>query len=101
MTWTTVRDADQLTAMFGEPSFRAANKDRRTLHPLDVHWLAASPFCLMGTSDASGRCDVSPKGDPPGSLVHVIDGPRSHWPNGPVIVEWTATATFSRIRSSA
>ena len=73
MEWTTVRDAAELTEMFGEPSFRAANKDRRALHPLDVQWLAASPFCLLGTSDASGRCDVSPKGDPPGSLVHVLD----------------------------
>ncbi len=73
MEWTTVRDAAELTEIFGEPSFRAANKDRRALHPLDVQWLAASPFCLLGTSDASGRCDVSPKGDPPGSLVHVLD----------------------------
>ena len=73
MVWATVRDAEQLTQMFGEPSYRAANKDRRTLHALDVQWLAASPFCLVGTSDASGRCDVSPKGDPPGSLVHVLD----------------------------
>ena len=35
-------------------------------------WLAASPFCLVATSDASGSCDVSPKGDPPG-FVRVLD----------------------------
>ncbi len=27
----------------------------------------------MATADADGRCDASPKGDPAGSLVHVID----------------------------
>ncbi len=27
----------------------------------------------MATSDSDGRCDASPKGDPAGQLVHVID----------------------------
>ncbi len=40
---------------------------------MDRDWLAASPFCVMATSDADGNCDASPKGDPPGQLVHVID----------------------------
>lgn len=59
--------------MFGSPSYRAANKDRTSLHPVDVEWLSASPFCLIGTADAGGRCDVSPKGDPAGQLVRVLD----------------------------
>lgn len=73
MTWTQVTDGETLTAMFGTPSFRAAHKDRPRLHPLDRDFLAASPFCLVATADETGRCDVSPKGDPPGSLVHVLD----------------------------
>ncbi|GAA3102305.1 pyridoxamine 5'-phosphate oxidase family protein [Nonomuraea salmonea] len=51
---------------------RAATKDRPRLHPRDREWLAASPFCLIATSDDTGACDVSPKGDPAG-FVHVID----------------------------
>ena len=43
------------------------------LLPVDLAWLAASPFCVLATSDADGTCDASPKGDPPGQLVHVID----------------------------
>ena len=43
------------------------------LHELDREWLAASPFCLVATSDAEGRCDVSPKGDPAGQLAYVLD----------------------------
>ena len=35
-------------------------------------WLAHSPLGFVATTDAQGRVDVSPKGDPPG-FVHVID----------------------------
>jgi uncharacterized protein len=74
VAWDEIRDADELTEMFGTPTYRAANKDRSALHPIDVRWLSESPFCLIGTADADGRCDVSPKGDPAGQLAHVIDG---------------------------
>ena len=35
-------------------------------------FIAHSPFLLLATSDATGRCDVSPKGDAPG-FVRVLD----------------------------
>ena len=63
----------ELIALVGEPNQRARDKVRPSLHELDRDWLAASPFCLMATSDADGRCDVSPKGDPAGHLAYVID----------------------------
>jgi hypothetical protein len=47
-------------------------KERPRLHQRDREWLAASPFCLIATADAGGRCDVSPKGDPPG-FTYIID----------------------------
>jgi PPOX class probable FMN-dependent enzyme len=72
-SWTTIDSVDELVGILGTPSDRAANKGRRALLPVDRDWLAASPFCVMATSDASGGCDASPKGDPPGRLVHVID----------------------------
>ena len=72
-TWTTVDDLDDLVALLGTPHERAANKGRHALLPVDRDWLAASPFCLMATADAEGGCDVSPKGDPAGRLVHVLD----------------------------
>lgn len=68
-----VTSLDQLEALVGKPSYRAANKVRRSLHPLHREWLAASPFCVLATADDQGRCDASPKGDPPGRLVHVLD----------------------------
>jgi PPOX class probable FMN-dependent enzyme len=56
----------------GEPSEVARKKE---IPALDVHartFIARSPFLLLGTSDAEGRCDVSPKGDEPG-FVRVLD----------------------------
>jgi hypothetical protein len=62
----------ELRDLLGEPSGRAVTKDRTRLHDRDKEWLAASPFCLIATADASGNCDVSPKGDPPG-FTFVLD----------------------------
>ena len=57
----------------GIPTERAATKDHPRLHPLEAEWLRLSPFCVIATSDAYGNCDASPKGDPAGRLIHVID----------------------------
>ncbi len=39
---------------------------------MDRRFLAASPFWLLGTTGADGSGNVSPKGDPPGSVL-VLD----------------------------
>jgi PPOX class probable FMN-dependent enzyme len=57
-------------------------KERVRLHERDRQWLAASPFCLIATSDDQGNCDVSPKGDPAG-FVHVIDDTTIAIPDRP------------------
>lgn len=67
-------DEAELTALLGgAPAPAAAGKDRDRLGDLHRAFLAASPFCVVATADADGRCDASPKGDPAGSLVHVLD----------------------------
>ena len=66
-------DLEELVALVGVPLPRVRDKVRPRLLPVHRDWLAASPFCALATADAEGRCDVSPKGDPAGSLVHVID----------------------------
>ena len=62
----------ELRDLLGEPAARSVTKERPRLHQRDREWLAASPFCLIATADAGGRCDVSPKGDPPG-FTQIID----------------------------
>ena len=68
-----ITTAEELTALLGAPTPRAAAKERRRLDPYDVDWLSRSPFCLVATSGADGTCDVSPKGDPPGSTLVLDD----------------------------
>jgi PPOX class probable FMN-dependent enzyme len=71
--WHQITDVDALVALLGEPIPRVRDKVRNTLTDLDRSWLAASPFCVMATASADGGCDASPKGDPVGGLVHVLD----------------------------
>ena len=68
-----VTSASELRAILGEVAPRAVTKNRPRLHERDKEWLAASPFCLVATADANGRCDVSPKGDPPGFTLILDD----------------------------
>lgn len=72
-TWTEISTLEELVDLVGVPQERAATKGRPALLDIDRQWLAATPFCVLATSDADGNCDASPKGDPAGSLVHVID----------------------------
>lgn len=71
-----VRSADRLRELLGHPGERARNKVRQFLDHDDIEWLRASTLCFLATSGSDGRCDSSPKGDPAGRLVHVID--RTH-----------------------
>jgi PPOX class probable FMN-dependent enzyme len=73
VTETAIATLEELVALLGEPSERAATKSRSALIDVDRAWLAATPFCVLATADARGTCDASPKGDPAGQLVHVID----------------------------
>lgn len=74
--WAEITTVADLEAVVGTPGERAAGKERPGLTDVDRAWLSASPFCVLATADGDGRCDASPKGDPAGQLVHVIDQRR-------------------------
>ena len=68
----TVRTEAELREIMGTPSELAVGKQ---LDRLDCHcrsFVALSPFVLVGTFDATGACDVSPRGDVPG-FVAMLD----------------------------
>ena len=73
MAYAQIESLEELRKLLGEPSLRAATKERTRLHDQDRTWLATSPFCVIATSDADGHCDASPKGDPAGRLIYVLD----------------------------
>ncbi|ANA79232.1 pyridoxamine 5'-phosphate oxidase-related FMN-binding protein [Paenibacillus vortex V453] len=63
---------EELRGLFGESSHVVKHK---TLDRMDHHckdFIAKSPLLFMATSDASGYCDVSPRGDAAG-FVHIMD----------------------------
>jgi uncharacterized protein len=68
-----IGSVEELRELLGVPTGRAVTKERTRLHAMDREWLAISPFCILATSDAAGHCDASPKGDPAGRLIHVLD----------------------------
>ena len=69
---TEITSAEQLRDVVGEPVRRAVVKQRDRLDDVDRAFIARSPFQMIATAGGDGSLDVSPKGDPAGS-VHVLD----------------------------
>ncbi len=67
-----VTTESELRELIGSPSERAIKKDVAVLDAHCRDFIARSPFLLLATASARGRCDVSPKGDVPG-FVRVLD----------------------------
>ena len=67
-----VTTESELRELLGSPSQRAIKKDVAVLDEHCRAFIARSPFLLLATASAKGRCDVSPKGDAPG-FVRVLD----------------------------
>jgi uncharacterized protein len=68
----TIEDPRQLREIYGEPMERAVKKQLTRLDRHCRNFIALSPFLVIASSDPSGRCDASPKGDMPG-FVRVVD----------------------------
>ncbi|GAS97607.1 pyridoxamine 5'-phosphate oxidase-related FMN-binding protein [Mycolicibacterium canariasense] len=69
---TEVTTAEELRTIVGEPTAAVVNKVSDRLSDIHRDWIAHSPLCFVATTDAQGRVDVSPKGDPAG-FVQVLD----------------------------
>ncbi len=62
----------ELEEVLGSPNARVLAKVTDRLDDLCRDFIARSPFLVISSSDAAGRVDCSPKGDPPG-FVRVLD----------------------------
>jgi len=67
-----VQTEAELRNIIGAASARSLAKEHTRLDAHDAAFVALSPFVLIATSGADGRCDVSPKGDAAG-FVQVVD----------------------------
>jgi uncharacterized protein len=70
-----ITSLDELRDVYPPPKQRSLDKE---LDRLDDHcrrFISLSPFVLVASADGDGRCDVSPKGGPPG-FVRVLSSER-------------------------
>lgn len=74
MTYDVISSAEQLREIIAQPPADSivVRKQIATLDAHCRHIIATSPFALLSTSNAEGRCDVTPRGDGPG-FVLVLD----------------------------
>jgi uncharacterized protein len=64
-----IATVEQLRAIYGNPKPTTPQKLLSALDDAAVDFIARSPFLVLGTSDAEGKQDVSPKGDAPGFVA--------------------------------
>lgn len=62
----------QLRALIGEPLPLTCAKVTDRINDLTRLFIERSPFICLATSDPSGACDLSPRGDPTG-FVRILD----------------------------
>ena len=68
----TIEDPRQLRDIYGAPNERSLKKELTRFDRHCRNFIGLSPFLVIASSDPSGRCDASPKGDMPG-FVRVVD----------------------------
>jgi uncharacterized protein len=67
-----IRSEEELRALVPPPTQFVAEKAIDHIDDASRRFLEASPFFLLATAATDGSCDVSPRGDPPGSVA-VLD----------------------------
>ena len=73
-TFSTITSPEQLRAVINAPAPDSGvmRKELAFIDPHARNFIEKSPFALLSTASAGGRCDVSPRGDGPG-FVKVLD----------------------------
>ncbi|MGA9860176.1 MAG: pyridoxamine 5'-phosphate oxidase family protein [Solirubrobacteraceae bacterium] len=71
-TLRTITDEADLRAILGTPTDTVVAKIADRLNDLTRQFIERSPFVCVGTANAQGGLDVSPRGDPAG-FVRILD----------------------------
>lgn len=77
-----VESETTLREIMGPTMDIAVHKSRPKLDRHCKEFISRSPFLCIGTSNAQGKADVSPRGDPPG-FVQIIDDNHLFIPDRP------------------
>lgn len=70
-----ITSLEELRAIYRTPRGGPIDKEHPSITDHDRSFIAHSPFVVISSADADGRCDASPKGGPPG-FVRVLDDGR-------------------------
>ncbi|QOY38276.1 MSMEG_1061 family FMN-dependent PPOX-type flavoprotein [Anaerobacillus isosaccharinicus] len=70
---TSITSEEELRELIGTPHELVANKTITILDEQCKKFISASPLLFLATSDPKGNCDVSPRGDQPGSIYVLND----------------------------
>lgn len=68
-----ITSEEDLRKLIGSPHELVSNKTITKIDEQAKKFIAASPLLFISTSNASGKCDVSPRGDLPGSIYVLND----------------------------
>lgn len=68
-----IRSVAELRTIVKSPTRQIAEKAIDHIDAESARFIGTSPFFLFATCDADGRVDVSPRGDPPGSVLVLDD----------------------------
>ncbi|OYU25058.1 MAG: hypothetical protein CFE41_23270 [Burkholderiales bacterium PBB2] len=71
-TRNVIQTESELRALIGEPAQLTCAKISNRLNAMTRVYVERSPFICIATSDLSGNCDLSPRGDPVG-FVRILD----------------------------
>jgi uncharacterized protein len=72
LTSHVIADEATLRALLGEPSPQVSAKVTQRLNAMTRQLIEQAPLLFLATSDETGQCDVSPRGDPRG-FVRILD----------------------------
>ena len=72
MTSQLIQDEAQLRDLIGTPTAQTCLKITDRLNVETRRFIQHSPFVCLATADATGHCDVTPRGDPPG-FVQILN----------------------------
>lgn len=78
----TISDEAALRSLFPAQTALAMNKCQTALDQHAQAFIRRSPFLCLGTQNADGRADVSPRGDPAG-FVRILDSRTLALPDRP------------------
>ncbi|WP_241660880.1 pyridoxamine 5'-phosphate oxidase family protein [Variovorax guangxiensis] len=67
-----IKTEAELRALIGEPAELTRAKVSNRLNAMTRMFIERSPLVCVATSDGSGNCDLSPRGDPAG-FVRILD----------------------------